>query len=116
MLALSRLRRRNKYQIYQSYVLAWVCIQLDADRKLLDKLYNICIIKVTVMYKDRITQTEGCGDMSNYELQIRATEQYYDEAIRAAEQESIEILSSVVPGSRLHQVIHNPVDSGIDEG
>ena len=56
------------------------------------------------------------NDMSNYELQIRATEQYYDNAIRAAEQESIEILSSVVPGSRLHQVIHNPIDSGIDEG
>jgi hypothetical protein len=53
-------------------------------------------------------------DLSNYELQIRATEQYYDDAIRAAEQEGIEILSSVVPGSRLHQIIHNPVDSGID--
>ena len=54
--------------------------------------------------------------MSNYEMQIRATEQYYDNAIHAAEQENIEILSSVVPGSRLHQVINNPVDSGIDEG
>ena len=53
--------------------------------------------------------------MSNYEMQIRATEQYYDDAIRAAEQETIEILSSVVPGSRLHQIINNPVDSGIDE-
>ena len=54
--------------------------------------------------------------MSNYELQIRKTALHYDEAIRAAEQEDIEILSSVVPGSRLHQVIHNPIDSGIDEG
>lgn len=54
--------------------------------------------------------------MSNYELQIRATAQYYDDAIHAAEQENIEILSSVVSGSRLHEVIHNPVDSGIDEG
>ena len=54
--------------------------------------------------------------MSNYELQIRATAQYYDDAIRDAEQENLEILSSVVPGSRLHEVIHNPVDSGIDEG
>jgi len=54
--------------------------------------------------------------MSNYEMQIRATEQHYDDAIRAAEQENIEILSSVVPGSRLHQIINNPVDSGIDEG
>ena len=54
--------------------------------------------------------------MSNYELQIQATEKFYDEAMHAAELEDIEILSSVVPGSRLHEVIHNPVDSGIDEG
>ena len=54
--------------------------------------------------------------MSNYEMQIQATARYYDSAIAAAEQEGIEVLSSVVPGSRLHQVIHNPIDSGIDEG
>jgi len=54
--------------------------------------------------------------MSDYELQILATEKFYDDAIHAAEQEDIEILSSVVPGSRLHEVIHNPIDSGIDEG
>ncbi len=54
--------------------------------------------------------------MSNYELQIRQTEQYYDEAIRVAERESIEILHSYVPGSRLHEIINNPIDSGIDEG
>lgn len=54
--------------------------------------------------------------MSTYEMQIRKTGQYYDEAIRAAEREDIEILRSVVPGSRLHEIINNPVDSGIDEG
>ena len=54
--------------------------------------------------------------MSKYEMQIRKTEQYYDEAIRAAENESIEVLSSVVPGSNLHEIINNPIDSGIDEG
>jgi len=54
--------------------------------------------------------------MSNYELQIQETARFYDAAIAAAEQENIEILSSVVPGSRLHQMIHNPIDSGIDEG
>jgi len=54
--------------------------------------------------------------MSSYERQIQATAKIYDEAMRAAEQEDIEILSSVVPGSRLHEVIHNPIDSGIDEG
>lgn len=40
----------------------------------------------------------------------------YDHAIAAAEQEDIEILSSVVPGSRLHEIINNTTDSGIDEG
>lgn len=54
--------------------------------------------------------------MSNYELQIRKTGQIYDEAIRAAESEGIEVLSSIVPGSRLHDIINNPIDSGIDEG
>jgi hypothetical protein len=55
-------------------------------------------------------------DMSQYEMQILKTTRMYDNAIRAAEQENIEILSSVMPGSRLHEVIHNPIDSGIDEG
>lgn len=54
--------------------------------------------------------------MSNYEIQMRKTGQYYDEAIRVAERESIEILHSYVPESRLHEIISNPVDSGIDEG
>jgi hypothetical protein len=54
--------------------------------------------------------------MSNYEQQIHQTGQIYDEAIRAAERESIEVLSSVVAGSRLHEIINNPFDSGIDEG
>ena len=54
--------------------------------------------------------------MSSYEMQIRRTEQFYDEAMRAAEGEGIEILKSVVPGSRLHEIINNPIDSGIDEG
>ncbi|MGB5439959.1 MAG: hypothetical protein WBN90_09990 [Gammaproteobacteria bacterium] len=54
--------------------------------------------------------------MSNYEMQIQATSRANDAAIIAAEQEGIEILSSVVSGSRLHELIHNPIDSGIDEG
>ena len=63
-----------------------------------------------------LARTQRRMTMSNYELQIRRTEQYYDEAIRCAERESIEVLNSVVTGSRLHEIIHNPVDSGIDEG
>ena len=54
--------------------------------------------------------------MSNYEMQIRKTGQFYDDAIHAAELEGIEILNSVVPGSKLHEIINNPIDSGIDEG
>lgn len=54
--------------------------------------------------------------MSNYEIQIRETGRMFDEAMRVAENEGIEILTSVVPGSNLHEIIHNPVDSGIDEG
>jgi hypothetical protein len=54
--------------------------------------------------------------MTAYEQQIQNTEKFYDLAITAAEQEGLEVLSSVVPGSRLHEVINNTVDSGIDEG
>ena len=54
--------------------------------------------------------------MSPYEMQLLATAHMYDNAIKAAEQEDIEVLYSVVPDSRLHEVIHNPIDSGIDEG
>ena len=54
--------------------------------------------------------------MSNYEMQVLETGKLNDDAIRAAEHEGIEILSSVVAGSRLHAIIHNPIDSGIDEG
>ena len=54
--------------------------------------------------------------MSDYEKQILATERFYDNQMRAAESDPVEILSSVVPGSRLHDIIHNPFDEGIDEG
>ena len=54
--------------------------------------------------------------MSKYDDQIRATEEFYDRQIRSLEQQGVEILSSVVPGSNLHQIIHNPTQEGIDEG
>jgi hypothetical protein len=86
-------------------------------QNVLDKMYRMCIVIPMRLYKSHTTFNRIRRDhMSNYEMQIRATEKYYDDAIRAAEQENIEVLSSVVPGSRLHQLIHNPVDSGIDEG
>ena len=54
--------------------------------------------------------------MSEYEKQILATERYYDSKMLEAEAESVEILSSWVPDSRLHAIIHNPITEGIDEG
>ena len=54
--------------------------------------------------------------MSSYEMQIRNTGRIYDEAMRAAELEGVEVLNSFMPESRLHEIINNPVDSGIDEG
>ena len=54
--------------------------------------------------------------MSHYELQNLETERRCDQMIREIEQKDSNILSSVVPGSRLHEKIHNPVTEGIDEG
>jgi len=63
----------------------------------------------------KMTST-GDRAMSNYEMQIQATGQHYDQEMRNIERQGGEILSSVVPGSNLHQKIHNPVTEGIDEG
>ena len=54
--------------------------------------------------------------MTAYEQQIQSTSLYYDEQMRAMEQEEIEILCSDVPDSRLNRIISNPFDEGIDEG
>lgn len=54
--------------------------------------------------------------MSAYEQQILDTGRSFDERIREIERNDPNILSSVVPGSRLHQLINNPVTEGIDEG
>lgn len=54
--------------------------------------------------------------MTAYERQINDTEAYYDQKMKQIEDMDPEILYSVVPGSRLHQHIHNPVTEGIDEG
>ena len=54
--------------------------------------------------------------MSGYEAQIMETGQYYDQLMSEIERKDSNILSSVVPDSRLHEKIHNPVTEGIDEG
>ncbi|MGD8931033.1 MAG: hypothetical protein PVI52_00590 [Chromatiales bacterium] len=54
--------------------------------------------------------------MSGYELQNLETERRYDQLMQEIERQDPNVLSSVVPGSRLHEIIHNPVTEGIDEG
>ncbi len=54
--------------------------------------------------------------MSDHERQILATGRFCHHVSRTAGMDDIEILSSVVPVSRLHEKFHNPVDSAIDEG
>jgi hypothetical protein len=54
--------------------------------------------------------------MTAYERQIKQTEAYYDDQIAIAEGDEIEVLNSVVSDSRLHEILHNPHDEGIDEG
>lgn len=54
--------------------------------------------------------------MSAYERQILETERRFDQLMREIERQDPNVLHSVVPGSRLHQIIHNPVTEGIYEG
>ena len=54
--------------------------------------------------------------MSAYEQQNLETERRYDRLMQEIEKQDPNILSSVVPGSRLHEIIHNPITEGIDEG
>jgi hypothetical protein len=54
--------------------------------------------------------------MSEYEKQVLSIGRNNDDQIRALERDGVEVLSSRVEGSRLHDIIHNPVDEGIDEG
>ena len=86
----------------------------------LDKYKNIPImnswVAKTPLFTKFLKTTNWRIIMSNYEKQILATGQFYDTEMQLAELEDIEILSSVVPGSHLHEVINNPIDSGIDEG
>lgn len=54
--------------------------------------------------------------MSTFELQNLETERHHDQLMQEIEKQDPNVLSSVVPGSRLHEIIHNPVTEGIDEG
>jgi hypothetical protein len=54
--------------------------------------------------------------MTLYEKQILDTERHYDQMMSEIEALDPNILYSVVPGSKLHEKIHNPITEGIDEG
>ena len=54
--------------------------------------------------------------MTAYERQIQETEAFYDLEMSALEDEEIEILSSDISDSRLHEILHNPDEEGIAEG
>ena len=54
--------------------------------------------------------------MSGYDLQILETGRFYDQQMREIERVDSDILYSVVADSRLHEIIHNPITEGIDEG
>ena len=53
--------------------------------------------------------------MSDDKKQVSTTEALYERAILDAELVDIDILCSIVPGSRLYDVITTPIDSRIDE-
>ncbi len=54
--------------------------------------------------------------MTAYERQIHDTEAYYDRQMALLECDDVEILSSTMHDSRLHDLLHNPYEEGIDEG
>lgn len=51
--------------------------------------------------------------MSDYELQI-LSKAIFGNATRATEQHNMKTLCSMVTGSRVHEIINNPVDNGIN--
>lgn len=54
--------------------------------------------------------------MTAYERQIMQTEEFYDRQMALTEGDGTETLSSDVPDSRLHEILHNPHTEGIAEG
>ena len=54
--------------------------------------------------------------MTRQEQQMLDTARHYDTMMQEIEKVDPNILYSVVPGSRLHEKIHNPITEGIDEG
>ncbi|MDJ0831943.1 MAG: hypothetical protein QNJ69_00375 [Gammaproteobacteria bacterium] len=53
--------------------------------------------------------------MSQFEQQLHEIELDYDRMLEEIEELDPEILFSVVPGSRLHDIINNPTTEDIDD-
>jgi len=54
--------------------------------------------------------------MPGYERQILDTERHYDQMMKEIQAVDPNMLYSVVPGSKLHEMINDPITEGIDEG
>ena len=82
----------------------------------LDKHRKIVILNHRRANTGTFEQYKRRTAMTHFEAQVLETERRYDRMIREIEQHDPNVLNSVVPGSRLHDIIHNPVTEGIDEG
>lgn len=54
--------------------------------------------------------------MPKYEQQVLDSDLHYDKMMKEIESIDPNFLHSVVPGSRLYEIINTPVTEGIDEG
>ena len=54
--------------------------------------------------------------MSKYQQQTLDTDRHYEQMMHEVESIDPNILFSLVPGSRLHEIINNPVTEDTDEG
>lgn len=54
--------------------------------------------------------------VSEYGTQVAAIGRRNDAEIRSTDSQGLEVFSSKLAGSRLHETIHNPLDEGVDDG
>ena len=54
--------------------------------------------------------------MSKYKMQNLDDDRHYVQMMKEIESIDLDILYSIVPGSRLHDIINNPVAKGVEKG
>lgn len=54
--------------------------------------------------------------MSKYKMQNLDDARHYVQMMKEIESIDLDILYSIVPGSRLHDIINNPVAKGVEKG